>query len=69
MHLVKTHKASMNSQSSNPEKGVRVVNREAWVLPRGLLVSSLVLHSSRYRFPVLYQRVFTDEMTPSASRQ
>lgn len=65
MHLGKTHKASMNSRSSNPEKGVRVVN---WVLPRGLLVSSLVLHSGRYRFPVLYQRVFTDEMTPSASR-
>lgn len=68
MHLVKAHKASMNSQSSNPGKGVRAVNGELRVLPRGLLVSSLVLPGSRYRLLVSHQRVFTDEMTPSASR-
>lgn len=68
MHLVKAHKASMNSRSSNPGKGVRAVNGELRVLPRGLLVSSLVLPRSGYRFLVSHQRVFTDETTPSASR-
>lgn len=68
MHLVKAHKTSTNSQSTNPGKGVRAVNGELRVLPRGLLASSLVLPRSRHRFLVSHQRVFTDEMTPSASR-
>lgn len=34
MHLVKTRKASMNSQSSKTERGMRVLNGELWLFAK-----------------------------------